>query len=104
MINITPRTDDDTEVNPGDKVTLKFSVDAQILDHTELTLTIRPDGSAAITKTGSDLSETDNGDGTYTYSYDYTLESTRTTGDWQLDSDTHSDAADAWVIYAKSLS
>lgn len=101
MIDITPATDGDSEVNVDDDVKLEFTVDAQITDLTELTLEIRPVGKTSHTHTGSEFTEVDNGDGTFTYTYVYTVESQMVFGHFKLVSSTASNAKDSWKISAE---
>lgn len=98
-IDITPQTDQNTEVSIGDELTLTWTQNAQLANDQDLTLVIQPHGETEETYDGSDFREVDNGDGTWTYEYDHIIKSTYTEGRWELDSN-QGHAADRWKLRA----
>lgn len=96
MIDQTPDTDADTEVNVGDEVRIPWTLDAQV-DPADVTFTI--EGDSTVTASNGDLTEVDNGDGTYTYEYDHVLDRSGFTYiDYELDDGTNSVVGAGYIL------
>jgi len=102
MIDITPATDSNTEVNEGDKVRVSWLLDASV-DPSDRTLTETTFGDEVREWSGDDLSEEEvtKGDERYwRYYKDLVLPSARVTYEWELD-DPVNDAHDTAKITAQ---
>lgn len=87
MIDITPATDSDTEVQRGDKVRVSWLLNASV-DPAHLTLTVTPVGGSDTTYSGSDLQEKEvekDGERFWRYYKDLVLPSVQTEVEWTLD-------------------
>jgi len=104
MIDVTPQTDADTEVNIGDTVRVRWLFNANV-DPQEMTLTVEGFDGTERTFTGSEISEeevTKDDQRYWRYYRDFTLQSLDTKARWTLERKAgYSDAADTTSITAQ---
>ena len=86
----------------GQELEITYRLDAEVLDLSELTLTLKESDDSTTEKRGADLTKTDNGDGTWDYSYTHRVKRYDTGGTWTLDSEVQGHDAENFYYTAEA--